>query len=520
MLIRLQIKNLVLVDSCELTFSPHFNVITGETGAGKSTLLTAIYLLLGERADPSLVRHGETKGMVEATFSAPPSSLLDELGIEDETITLRRELLSSGKSRAFINNHLVSLSFLKELGASLIEISDQHAGLILKHASTPLQLLDHFAHLSTSEFSALYADLKALQEQKIAFLQKEPLRQSEIEQISTQIEEIQTSRILEVDDSKLFDRFQEIEEKKELFEQGERLLSLIDNTLSSNLAKAVKQSDRALFSVVTEHLEHSSKHLAEAVNELNRVLGTLEICEHERSALEEQMKKIDAVRRRYREENIESVYQSLQKRLASLTNMETTLFELEEELSQKQKECDETASQLSSARIHAASLFSKHVQSLLPDLNMPHALFEVEVSQKERSVSGDDHVTFFLTPNLGEKRIELHEHASGGELARLYLAIQTVLAEQSAIPTILFDEIDASIGGVTANFVGKALSLMGQKRQVLAITHFVQVASQATSHFCLQKETSQGRTLTSVQQLTTKQSREEEQKRMVGTKSS
>ncbi len=196
------------------------------------------------------------------------------------------------------------------------------------------------------------------------------------------------------------------------------------------------------------------------------------------------------------------------------------LFELEDTLSHKKKECDEKASQLSRSRAQAASLFSKEVQKILPSLNMPQALFEIEILQKERSFTGDDHITFFLTPNPGEKRIRLHEHASGGELARLYLAIQTVLAEQSAIPTILFDEIDASIGGITANFVGNMLSLMGQKRQVLAITHFVQVASQAASHFSLQKKTAKGRTLTTVQHLTSKKKREEEQKRMVGTKSS
>jgi len=183
------------------------------------------------------------------------------------------------------------------------------------------------------------------------------------------------------------------------------------------------------------------------------------------------------------------------------------------------KECDTIASQLTIERSQAAALFSAQIQALLPTLNMPHALFEVEIVKKERTSTGDDQVAFFITPNIGEKRIELHEHASGGELARLFLAIQSILADQSSIPTILFDEIDASIGGMTANTVGKALAAMGQKRQVLAVTHFVQVASQATSHFTLQKKTLKGRTLTTVEELNSKKQIEKEHLRMIGTRS-
>jgi len=518
MLISLSIKDLVLVDSCTLTFSPNFNVITGETGTGKSTLLTAIHLLLGERADPSLIRHGKTKGVVEGVFSTISSPILDELGIEEEKITLRRELLSTGKSRAFINDHLVPLSLLKELSSSLIEISDQHAGLTLKNASTPLQLLDQFANLPTSDFASCFTECNALQEQKKELVHQEPLRQTEIDQIKRQIDEIVSSKILETDDTALFARLQTIEEEKELFEKGSLLLSELDGPLLSQLVKAAKSAHP--FVDASEHLEQASKHISEAINEINRSLSTITICEDEYTTIEAQLQKIDKLHRLYGEKSVESVKSSLEERLQRLLNIETTLFEIEEKLSHKQKECDEKAFQLSQSRAKAALLFSKEVQKILPALNMPHALFEIEILQKERSSTGDDHITFFLTPNPGEKRIRLHEHASGGELARLYLAIQTVLAEQSAIPTILFDEIDASIGGITANFVGNMLSLMGQKRQVLAITHFVQVASQATSHFSLQKKTTKGRTLTSVRKLSSQKEREEEQKRMVGTKSS
>jgi DNA repair protein RecN (Recombination protein N) len=489
-------------------------VITGETGTGKSTLLTAIHLLLGERADPSLIRHGKTKGIVEATFSTISSPLLDDLGIEEDTIILRRELFSTGKSRAFINDHLVSLSSLKQLSSSLIEISDQHAGLTLKQSSTPLQLLDQFAKVPTSDFSSCFGELKALQEQKGDLLQQEPLRQTEIEQIKHQIDEIAASNILGVDDTALFTRLQTIEEQKELYETGLILLSQLDGPLLSQLVKAAKNAH--VFVDASEHLEQASKHLSEAINEINRTLATITICEDEYTVIEAQLQKIDKLHRLYGGKSIESVQSSLQERLQTLLNDEITLFEIEEALAQKQKECNEKAFQLSRSRTQAALLFSKEIQKILPDLNMPHALFEIKVSKKERCLTGDDLITFFLTPNPGEKRIQLHEHASGGELARLFLAIQTVLAEQSAIPTILFDEIDASIGGITANFVGKMLSLMGQKRQVLAITHFVQVASQATLHFSLQKKTTKGRTLTTVQKLTSQKEREEEERRMVG----
>jgi len=280
----LRIKDLVLVDSCELSFSPHFNVITGETGAGKSTLLTAIGLLLGEKADLTLIRHGKKTAFVEGEFTKPSHPLLEELGIEGERIVLRREIHSSGRSRTFINDHLVPVGTLKQIGSSLIEISNQHAGLTLKKPSTPLQMLDQFSSLSTSEFSICYGELKRLQEQKELLLRDEPLRHSKIEQIQQQLDEISSSHVFETDDNALFSRLTEIEETREIHEKGGEALSLLD---TAPLVSALKTMTSPLFSNAREHLEIASNHISEAINEINRLLGTIEIDSFEHEKIEE-----------------------------------------------------------------------------------------------------------------------------------------------------------------------------------------------------------------------------------------
>ena len=533
MLERLLLENLVLVDSTEVHFSKGFTVITGETGSGKSILLTAIGLLLGDKADSGAIRHGEEIGIIEGDFSLPETSaisaLFEEFNLDlPKRCTIKRELFASGKSRATIDSCVVPISFLKRLGAELLEISSQHAHLVLQEENAPQKVLDKFTKLeeSVQEFKELFQKSKTLSDHLDKLLQEEPLKALEMERIRAQLEEIEESKIFETDDTALFSRLKEMESAKEIFEKASLLIEELDegkDPLIRRLARLEQKTDvlRGLsprFAPCAELIESASAALKELFQNVQSSLDTVEYSEEERTRVEEALKKIDSLKRKYGQsiEEVQKVQTKLLERLAILEGRDEAIESVRKELDSLKSLCNEKATMLHEKRSRAIPSFEKEVLSFLHLLHMPEALFHVELQATERTTTGDDKVRFFLTPNEGEKRIEVKDGASGGEMARLFLAVQAVMAHLSSIPTIIFDEIDASIGGITASSVGDLLSAIGRERQVLAITHFTQVAAKAKDHITLSKETTDGRTLTKIRRLSSKKELAEEHKRMVG----
>jgi DNA repair protein RecN (Recombination protein N) len=532
MLRKLRIEHLVLVDSCEICLQSGFHVITGETGSGKSVLLTAIGLLLGEKADASAIRHGEKMAVIEGEFDLLPSShaLLHEVEIhlEGETFTLRRELLSSGKTRACIDGNLISIGFLKRLGTTLIEVSDQHACLTLKHPDTSRRLLDEYGGLEplVLQFQEQFMQLRKLCAKKDLLLSQESSCASEIERLQTHIDEINASHILDVDDDALFHRLTELEHSKETFEIASLMLLEIEggkSPLQNSLFRLTQRAEKlasldSTFSPVVELLNTACSSSREAINELQGHLSSLDHSDEERSRIEAQLKRIDAVKRRHgiSHEEICHAKTDMERHIATLQRRDLEIEQIEKDLLSAKASCDQLATSLTKKRISCAENLAKATEAQLQHLNMPKALFSIEVTSSSRSATGDDTIRFFCTPNVGEKRLDVGEAASGGELARIFLAIQAVMADLFAIPTILFDEIDASIGGMTAHAVGETLSAMGEKRQVLAVTHFVQVASKAHSHFTLSKKEHHGRTVTTAKKLYSQDEKDHEHQRMRG----
>jgi DNA repair protein RecN (Recombination protein N) len=532
MLQKLRIEHLVLVDSCEISLRSGFHVITGETGSGKSALLIAIGLLLGEKADASAIRHGENMAVIEGEFDLPVSSveLLREIDIELEgpSCTLRREILASGKTRASVDGHLIPVGFLKRLGATLIEISDQHACLTLKHPDAPRRLVDEYGRLKplVRQFQHEFSHLRELASKKELLLAQEPSRERELQLLHTQLDEITASHVLTVDDNALFHRLTELEHSKETFEIASQMLSEIESgrcPLQSSLFRLTQRAEKlssldTTFSPIVELLSTACASSREAARELQRHLSSLDHSDEERSQIEAQLKCIDAVKRRYglSHDEIGIVKTAMEQRLSALQGRDLEIEQLEREILSTRATCDLLAASLTKKRISYAQRFAKATEAQIRRLSMPKAVFEIETSPSPRSTTGDDTIRFFCTPNVGEKRLEVCEGASGGELARVFLAIQAVMADLFAVPTVFFDEIDASIGGMTAHTVGETLAAMGKKRQVVAVTHFVQVASKANSHFAISKKEHDGRTVTTVQELGSQESKNREHQRMAG----
>ncbi len=536
MLRKLCIDNLVLVDSCQICLQGGFHVITGETGSGKSVLLTAIGLLLGEKADASAIRHGQTMAVIEGEFdlSAASQSLLREVDVEIDgpTCTIRRELLASGKTRAFIDGHLIPLGFLKRLGASLIEISDQHACSALKDPETARQLLDQYARLEplVHNFQEQFHYLGKLRTKKEQLLLEEPSRERTIEHLLAQIEEITSSEVLSINDIDLFQRLTELEHSRETFEIASQTLAEIEGgktPVQSALFRLTQRAEKLAalapsFSPIVELLNTACLSSREAAHELTRQLSSLDHSDDERSRIDSQLKQIDAVKRKHgiSQEEILHAKQTMEQQLASLKGRGEELEQLNGEISSTQSSCDKLAATLTKKRFASAQHLARATEAQLRRLNMAKAVFEIDVSPTVRSATGEDVIRFFCTPNIGEKKLDVSQAASGGELARVFLSVQAVMADLFAVPTILFDEIDASIGGMTAHAVGSTLAAMGEKRQVLAVTHFVQVASKAHFHFALSKNEQGGRTITTVRMLGTQEEKNREHQRMIGGASS
>ena len=517
MLTQLFIQNLVLIDSCKLSFSSNFTVITGETGAGKSALLTALGLVLGDRADNSLIRRGESTASVEAHFDKNCASIPEE--IAQPTTVLKRELLSSGKSRAYINGFLVPLSLLKQVGSALIEISDQHSSLALKQPSCAQQILDQFAQTDTlrNSFSIQYKHLYQLNEQLSCLLREEPLRQPAIEQLEKELQNIEASQILEIDDTELFNRFSELEKEKIEHEKSQQMLATLEQTFPA-LSSLRKTS---LNHTIEPHIVIACTQLQEALNELRYSDSTQLNLEKELCDLEQKLSQIDKLQKKYgtSKEQVSQAYTSMQRRLKELYGRDQEIEALEQSITLCAQECDSLSKELTCKRTAAASRFSQHIQKMLPDLNMQGARFSVAIANTRRTETGSDAIEFMFEPNVGEKQLLLREYASGGEMARLFLAICTLLAEKQSVDTVVFDEVDASIGGMTANAIGEIFSSMGRSRQVIAITHFVQVASKADAHFALKKRTEHNRTISYIHELNNSHDKQQEHLRMVGTNS-
>lgn len=534
MLKSLCIHNLILIESADIAFESNLNVLSGETGSGKSALMHALSLIAGERSDAGMIRRGCEKGSVEAIFSIDHlpalSAILDESGIDHEKgqeLIIRREMSLSGKNRSFINHQAAQQGLLKKIGSHLIDIVSQHATQRLFSLEQHRVLLDLFGELTGKgeEFKSAWERENALRHELNRLKNSEAERIREIEICERELEELEEARLQEGEEEDIFAEYSRLANAEELSSKVAEVMNVLSGERSQTITQLLRQ--KTTFDQLIG-IDPSLKETAEAYQ--NAVLELEEISymlrdyhsriQHDPDRLQQinvRLTVINKLKRKYGAAiaDVKAYQQKTKDKLKALESADCRIEELTEELTATSEAVDALAGTLSQERKRAAKQLEAALTDQLHTLNMAKATFLIEITPQKRCSSGDDRVEFFLIPNVGEHRIAIKDGVSGGEMSRVLLALQTLLTGKSSTPTLIFDEIDANIGGATAVIIGNKLKEISRKHQVLCITHFPQVASQADHHLQIAKEENDGRTVSRIRSLD-QSDREEELLRMVG----
>ena len=533
----LRIKNLALVEELEWQMRPGFIAVTGETGAGKSIIIGALQLLLGERADKSLIRTGADLCTVEAVFSGNDLQKLNpqlvEAGIEpcENELILKRSLSSTGTNRQFINSSPTTLSALKNLGNELVDLHGPHDHQSLLSPETQLILLDSFARAEErlGEYRNHYRQLQTLLAEHSALNTAETAREQEIDLLRHQINEIKSANLVA-------DEEEEIEKRYKLTSNSKRLIDLAsatanklseaDDSVLSQLAETQRLL-RELEKIDNSIAQFSAAHAASVIelSEIARALSAytekLDLDPEQLAALEQRVSLFETLKRKYGGSIAEVIAfgERAAQRMQKIEGRDAELERLVKEIENVRSQMNRAGEALHKLRTQAAPKLSENIRRNLRDLGFRQSEFEAKLSDlDEPRASGFDALELLFSPNPGEPLKPLRAIASSGEISRLMLAIKSALAAHDAIPLLVFDEIDTNVGGEIAHAVGAKMLTLGHDHQLICITHLPQVAAIASSHFVVTKDVSRGRTFSNLREVTGKM-RQEEIARMLGGKS-
>ena len=537
MLQTISLRDFVIVDQLELDFASGFTVLTGETGAGKSILLDALGLVLGERADSSQIREGSNRAEISATFRIEAELVqsfgqwLDEQGLPDEdegqTLLLKRIVESNGRSRAFINGSVATLTQLREAGDQLVDIHGQHAHQLLLKSGAQRELLDRHAGLLPLASDVAQA-FKTLSDSRRRLAQAENAGQDierERERLEWQLEELTELSPQEGEWAQIQLEHARLANGAKLIggcQEAIEILSDADNSLESSLSKvcgsigALAEHDAALKDV-SESLESAHIQLDEAIHGLNRYLQKIDLDPARLEQVEERMQALHGAAKKYRAD-VDALPQLLLEtadRLEALTASQN-IEALREKVKQEEASYLKLAKQLSEHRSKAANDLGNQITNAMQDLSMAGGRLEITLNPLQEGGShGLEQVEFLVAGHAGSTPRSLAKVASGGELARISLAISVITSKASFTPTLIFDEVDAGIGGAVAETVGKLLHQLGQSHQILCVTHLPQVAAQGNHHLKVSKSQAGDKTVSQVQTLG-RSERVEEVARMLG----
>lgn len=519
MLISLQISNIVLIEKLNLEFGRGLNILTGETGAGKSILLDALSLALGARSDTGLIRHGCDMASVIAEFDASSNDLraiMSENGIEyDGYIILRRTLSLDGKSRAWINDTPVSIKTLKQVGDILVEMHGQFANHALLNQATHRATLDAFASNTIDGFDTLLNDTRNAYNQyhdadkRMKELQEMLTRSaSERDFLAHNVAELRALNPQPGEEDELSTRraaMMNAEKDAAILTEASETLSPRGETLDSVLFSAAHILQR----IKTEpnpYQEQIDKlyDIAESVSEIIGALSPADVDVDDLDAVEERLFAIRAAARKHRvlPDELHNKLEQMSEQLNAIDNSDAELKKASVAVSQSRATFDKYANMLTIARKNASDMLRTQILQELPELKLGQADFMVECTQGAPSAFGCDDITFMIKTNPGTPFAPLHRAASGGELARLMLAMRVVLAGTDNAHTFVFDEIDTGISGATASAVGSRLNRLASASQALVITHSAQVAGYADHHFKIEKSSDADKTTTCVREIT------------------
>jgi DNA repair protein RecN (Recombination protein N) len=536
MLTRLQIRNFAIIDEIEVEFGAGMTVLTGETGAGKSILVDALGLVLGERGGAGLVRAGAARAEFSAEFdiSAQPEAkswLLAQALDADDDCLLRRVIGEDGRSRAFVNGNAVALQSLKELGEKLLDIHGQHFHQSLGRRDVQRDLLDHFGALQASRLStaAAFADWQTLLERLERLEEAEADRTARLELLAFQTRELEGLGLLPDEFDSLQAERQRLKMSGVLVEGVTRALQSIYDDEAANAQSLLATALHELASVsaidtrldaVGNMLQEASIQVSEAADALHRYSDSLDLDPARRDWVEERLDAILAVARKHRVEpnELPELHRRLLAQLEELSNAEATGARLAKDATQAKAKYLKEAALLSRGRGQTAAAFAAQVTEAMHGLGMPGGIFEVSLSPVDVSDArawGLENVEYLISANPGQNPMPLAKVASGGELSRMSLSIQVIASDGSAIPTMVFDEVDSGVGGGVAEMIGRRLKGLGATRQVFCVTHLAQVASLSDHHFRITKLSDGKSTRTEIAELG-KQERVEEVARMLG----
>ena len=527
MLIDLKIKNYALIEKLEMNPSPVLNIITGETGAGKSIMLGAIGLLLGNRADSKLLFNQEQKCVIEGVFDISQYNLKEVFAAEDldfdDQCILRREISPSGKSRAFVNDTPVTLDVLRKIGENLMDIHSQHDTLQLGDTSFQLNILDIYAGNTSLDIYA--GNLSYLKDYNDTYRRYKKL-ESDYKKLTDQLAQAQK----ELDyHTFLLNELEEVNLQEDEQEQLETELKELENAedIKLKLTQAVQYLTESEFNITsalkdTAHLigqlaafspkyEELRTRTESCMIELNDIAGELEDAERKTEAdpartteVQERLNVIYTLQRKHQVQTIAElleIQRELEGKVGSVLNLDTAIASTEKAMKAAEKEMLEKAAVLSERRKASFGKFEQELYTLLAELGMPNARIVIQHKEAAPSATGTDEISILFSANKGAQPQSLVKAASGGEFSRLMLSVKYMLADKTALPTIVFDEIDTGISGEVAVKVGRMMQQMAQKHQIIAISHLPQIAAQGNSHYFVYKEDREDRTISRVKKL-------------------
>ncbi|SDL99376.1 DNA repair protein RecN [Halarsenatibacter silvermanii] len=509
----LVLKNFAIIEEANISFCQGLNILTGETGAGKSIIIRALEMLFGGRADSSVIKDGKNAAFIEANYFTRDSekidSIISEAGVEpeDEGLIISREIRRSGRNRCRINGQLVPLWLIREVGSKLVDIHGQHEHQSLIRSSNHRDILDQF--LSDEGFELRreiadgYAELKDLTDRREELSHQASDRERRLDIIDYQLEEIDSANLEEGELEEVKQELSRLNHQEEIhsitgeagelvngseYEEGALLDSMGDLKAKLN-SIAEYDSELAELSELAEEIYYSLQDLGYRLRDYHedQVFDPGRVRE-----LEERLDTINTLKRKYGEsiEEIIAYRQELEEERQELEQLEERLKEVDSRMENLRKKLMDKAQKLSLLREKAAENLEKEIENQLEDLALSEARFSIELhSREELNSAGLDDVQFKIAVNPGTELKRLDRVASGGELSRIMLAFKTITAETESVETIIFDEIDAGVGGKTALRVADKLAALSLRHQVISITHLPQLASMADRHFYIEKET-------------------------------
>lgn len=526
MLELLHIENIAIIEAADIEFAPGFNALTGETGAGKSIVIDSLSAVLGQRTSRELIRTGAEKAFVSAAFSGMAPELTEEFGIQPEadgTLLLQREIQTDGKNVCRVNGRPVTVGQLRALGARLLNIHGQHDGQQLLDEEQHIVYLDSFGRVESLAitYAEKYKNFTDIRRQIGALQMDEAEKARRVDTLQYQIEELRRAKLTPGEE-------EELTARRGMLRNAEKFLDAVagaDYALNGDdsgggALSALRQAQDALSGV--RHLDDAFgqlyERLGEAYSEVYDIAATVEdkrgeldVSPGELDRVESRMDLLYRLKKKYGAtvEDMLDYQARCEAELAQIEDAGDTLARLEQALSKAEKEARQAAQALSDARKAAADRLTAQILTELQQLDMGKIRFAVDFAEKPLDSDGMDTVRFLMSANVGEELRPIHKIASGGELARIMLAMKNVLSEQDHVGTMVFDEVDTGVSGRAAQKVAEKMARISRRKQVLCVTHLPQLAAMADTHFSVEKGERGGRTYTEVRRLDREQRRRE-----------